>query len=349
MILKKKQIKMNHQGYEVSAAQHMKNSRPKPSPTSSTVSTQHSSSSKKSRPTNSSATRGKSRAASGSGGRKGAGGGGGSKQSAKRRARERAMTQQQRDARKKQSIFGGIVTGLVIIGCLFCIWKFALGSPTTADEWKDGFDHAVNNTKENIGKIGDVLGSLDGLDFGGFFQDDPWAGNTTVTLWKEKFINRDAGGLTLTLLNVLDDDWQKEFETAVADWSESDALTLTVERGKVDNSCTRKEGAMVVCNANFGETGWVGINENSVETGSNRITSSVAKMNEYYLRNANFYHRRFTMCHEIGHGFGLPHTDENPYNKNQGNCMGEYPYKCDCRVNIGLFSHENIVSITFPN
>jgi hypothetical protein len=44
-------------------------------------------------------------------------------------------------------------------------------------------------------------------------------------------------------------------------------------------------------------------------------------MNEYYLRNANFYHRRFTMCHEIGHGYGLPHTDENPYNKNQGNCL----------------------------
>lgn len=44
-------------------------------------------------------------------------------------------------------------------------------------------------------------------------------------------------------------------------------------------------------------------------------------MNEYYLRNANFYHRRFTMCHELGHGFGLPHTDENPYNKNLGNCL----------------------------
>jgi hypothetical protein len=32
------------------------------------------------------------------------------------------------------------------------------------------------------------------------------------------------------------------------------------------------------------------------------IQSSVAKMNEYYLRNANYDHRRFTMCHEIGHG-----------------------------------------------
>jgi hypothetical protein len=52
-----------------------------------------------------------------------------------------------------------------------------------------------------------------------------------------------------------------------------------------------------------------------------RVISSVAQMNEYYLNNANFEHRRFTMCHEIGHGFGLPHTDENPYNKNLGNCL----------------------------
>lgn len=76
---------------------------------------------------------------------------------------------------------------------------------------------------------------------------------------------------------------------------------------------------MVVCNANFGATGWVGINENQIIGG--RIVSSVAKMNEYYLRNGGYDHRRFTMCHEIGHGLGLPHTDEDPYNRNLGDCL----------------------------
>jgi hypothetical protein len=46
---------------------------------------------------------------------------------------------------------------------------------------------------------------------------------------------------------------------------------------------------MVVCNANFGETGWVGINEN--ELAGDVIMSSVAKMNEFYLRNAEYDHR----------------------------------------------------------
>jgi len=104
----------------------------------------------------------------------------------------------------------------------------------------------------------------------------------------------------LTLRNALDDTWQDAFEAAVADWRESDALVLTTERVEVDHTCTPVDGVMVVCNANFGATGWVGINENTI-TGK-VITGSVAKMNEYYLRNANDAHRQFTMCHEVGHG-----------------------------------------------
>jgi hypothetical protein len=51
------------------------------------------------------------------------------------------------------------------------------------------------------------------------------------------------------------------------------------------------------------------------------IVTSVAKMNEYYLYNAEYANRQYTMCHEIGHGFGLPHTDENMHNSDMGNCL----------------------------
>merc|ERR1712183_488070 len=43
--------------------------------------------------------------------------------------------------------------------------------------------------------------------------------------------------------------------------------------------------------------------------------------NEYYLHNADIYKRQYTMCHEIGHGFGLPHTDEQFDNADLGNCL----------------------------
>ncbi len=44
-------------------------------------------------------------------------------------------------------------------------------------------------------------------------------------------------------------------------------------------------------------------------------------MNEHYLLNADYDERLYTMCHEMGHGYGLPHTDENFNNKDQGNCL----------------------------
>jgi hypothetical protein len=51
------------------------------------------------------------------------------------------------------------------------------------------------------------------------------------------------------------------------------------------------------------------------------IIASSAKMNDYYLSGNNRAQKQYTMCHEIGHGFGLPHTDENFYNADSGECM----------------------------
>ena len=195
---------------------------------------------------------------------------GGPKQTAKKRAMQRSMTPEQIAAKKRQSIIGGITTGIVVIGCGVAIWYFALGAPTTVEGLKEGFGNAVNNTKTKIDNIGDVLDNLDGIDWGGFFRDDPWAGNTTVTLWNEKYIKRDNGGLHLTIVNSLAQSWQKEFEAAISDWSQSDALTLDIEVLPVDEAwpndkkCARQGGKQVVCDGNFGETGWVGIVSHSL-------------------------------------------------------------------------------------
>ena len=78
---------------------------------------------------------------------------------------------------------------------------------------------------------------------------------------------------------------------------------------------------MKVCNGDYGDTGWRGINE-LILTDKNQIVSSVAKMNEYYLTSStSALDKQYTMCHEIGHGFGLPHTDENFMNSPLGDCL----------------------------
>jgi len=77
----------------------------------------------------------------------------------------------------------------------------------------------------------------------------------------------------------------------------------------------------IYLSGNYGETGWLGINEVLKTVPAGIIQSSVAKMNEHYLLNADYDERLYTMCHELGHGYGLPHTDENFNNKDLGNCL----------------------------
>lgn len=190
--------------------------------------------------------------------------------------------------KKKRRIVAALVTTAAVGGAGFAVWKYALGSPTTTAEALQGLGDFTNVLKDG----------LKGLDFGGLFGNDPSAGDANVYTWRSDYIQPNNGGLHLTLLNALDDTWQDEFYDATSDWQASPALSLEIDRVDVDYECNRVDGVMVVCNANFGETGWVGINQNEIK--HHVIVSSVTKMNEFYLRNAEYEHRRYTMCHEVG-------------------------------------------------
>lgn len=148
--------------------------------------------------------------------------------------------------------------------------------------------------------------NLSSFDFGDFYDNDPFLSDNSTNSWPTS----GTGGLDLEILNALDDTWQSEFNLAIDDWENGnpDALTLTVSQGEVDYTCSKVDGLQKVCSGNFGDTGWLGINVIMKLTSNGEIQSSVAKMNEYYLRNAENAKRQYTMCHEIGHGFGLPHT-----------------------------------------
>jgi hypothetical protein len=210
-------------------------------------------------------------------------------------------------------IFKSFFTILIIGMAGYLTWKFGLDSPTSWSETKDAAQDMIQNVGDKLAEwdlanFTDVLDGLDDINFGDLFGGDPMLGDNVTIPWENDFVDPSNGGLQLTIQNALDDTWQSEFELAISDWQESDALVLTTERVAVDYNCNPIDGVMVVCNANFGATGWVGINENSIMR--NTIVGSVAKMNEYYLRNADFNHRRFTMCHEIGHG-KIPTTFPN--------------------------------------
>jgi predicted Zn-dependent protease len=154
-----------------------------------------------------------------------------------------------------------------------------------------------------------------------FKKEDPFSGLNETKVWRN-----NQNGLPITIINALDKSWYTYFNIAVLQWDAGipDALTINTKISRLSNDteCEPVTNHIKVCNDNYGETNWKGVNQvYSDENGF--IISSVALMNEYYLSSEDLFNddKQYTMCHEIGHGFGLPHSDEIFMNRDRLNCM----------------------------
>ena len=83
---------------------------------------------------------------------------------------------------------------------------------------------------------------------------------------------------------------------------------------------------MEVCNASYGNTGWLGVAQIWI-TGGTHITQGTVKNNDYYFGSSSYqYNNKAEMlhviCQEIGHTFGLDHQDESGISLNT--CMDYY-------------------------
>mmetsp|Transcript_3876 Transcript_3876/g.8667 ORF Transcript_3876/g.8667 Transcript_3876/m.8667 type:complete len:652 (-) Transcript_3876:141-2096(-) len=163
-------------------------------------------------------------------------------------------------------------------------------------------------------------------------------------------------GLTLQVLNNLDAEshWNEFFEAAVSDWDngDPDAVTLYVRQGgDYDPECRAIRRAMKVCNGNYGPTDWRGVNQILLQ--DEYIITSLAKMNDYYLEGTTKAQKQYTMCHELGHGLGLGHTDENFHNRDLGNCMdyterpqnNMHPDESNFETLVGLYGNVDGTSV----
>jgi hypothetical protein len=77
-----------------------------------------------------------------------------------------------------------------------------------------------------------------------------------------------------------------------------------------------------VCNRKYGFNGWLGVA--GIWASGNHITQGYVKLNDSYFNTASYNTaawRRMVTCQELGHTFGLGHTDETFNNANQGTCM----------------------------
>jgi hypothetical protein len=160
---------------------------------------------------------------------------------------------------------------------------------------------------------------------------------------------RTANPFTVKLGDNVNSNWDAYLNQASSDWSKSTVLDTTVVAGSTrPRTCKATSGRVEVCNASYGQTGWLGIASISV-TGGVHITQGTVKLNDTYFSGS--YNtpawRALVTCQEIGHTFGLDHQDEDFNNPNLGTCMdytndpstNQHPNQHDYDELVTIYSH----------
>jgi len=142
--------------------------------------------------------------------------------------------------------------------------------------------------------------------------------------WGNYHWPRSANPLTLNVGNNLSAEYQASFLQAIADWNLSSVINLVPVTGRSSriSDCAGASGVMEVCDANYGNTQWVGIA--SISSNGSHITAARIRLNRTYLSKPQYQTeawKMLVMCQEIGHGFGLDHQDEGQSNPTLHTCM----------------------------
>lgn len=145
--------------------------------------------------------------------------------------------------------------------------------------------------------------------------------------WGNYHWARTSNPFTLKIVDSVTTGWNPYLGTTSSDWSASTVLDTTIAAGD-DSNATRKRCPAVlgkdrVCNAAYGNNGWLGLAQIWVYS-DNHIAQGVVKVNDTYFNTSTYNApawRNLVMCQEVGHTLGLAHQDETFNNANLGTCM----------------------------
>jgi hypothetical protein len=149
--------------------------------------------------------------------------------------------------------------------------------------------------------------------------------------------------------------WDSYLRTAVADWNRSTRINSALTTGQSSPStCAPRAGRIEVCNAAYGNTGWLGIAQVWLSA-DGHISQGTSKMNDTYYAQAQYNTpawRAAVMCQEIGHDYGLAHQDENFSTDATNSCMeytnipagNEHPDQHDYDQIASIYSHVHAAS-----
>jgi hypothetical protein len=193
-----------------------------------------------------------------------------------------------------------------------------------------------------------------------------WANNT----WGCYHWARSSNPVQLNIGDNVNSTWDGHLDVAIADWNSSAVLALTeVAGGTRPKNCRPTSGRIEVCNARYGNSGWLGIAQ--IWVNGCHITQATTKVNDYYFDQPQYNSpawRQFVMCQEVGHDFGLDHQDETFDNPNLGSCMdytndpdggpggasnndpsNEHPDSHDYQTLSSIYSHTDSAATASPS
>ena len=167
--------------------------------------------------------------------------------------------------------------------------------------------------------------------------------------WGNYHWARTANPFTLSVGDNVGGAWDPYLDGAIADWTSSSVLNLARSGGAASSkNCRPPAGRVEVCNASYGNNGWLGIAQ--IWASGSHITQGSVRVNDFYFSQARYNTpawRAMVMCQEVGHTLGLGHQDESTTNTNLGTCMdytsspssNQHPNQHDYNMLEQIYTH----------
>ena len=163
--------------------------------------------------------------------------------------------------------------------------------------------------------------------------------------------------------------WPTYASRVMSDWNASAVIESPWSYGSISSPkrCTSTTGQIEVCNATYGQNGWLGIAGISLSGG--HIIKGYTKLNDTYYNTAKYNTpawRRMVFCQEVGHDYGLGHVNETFTDPNTGSCMdytndpsgtagtngtlsNEYPNSHDYQMLSSIYGHTDSATLVFDD
>ena len=198
--------------------------------------------------------------------------------------------------------------------------------------------------------------------------------------WNNYHWQKGSGALTVPVGDNVDAKWDNYLRQAMNGGTDTNGangdgwndvtgiIASSVVAGATNaKNCKAVPGTIQVCNSRYGQTQWLGIA--SIWLSNGHISQGTTKLNDTYFNTAKYNTpawRRLVTCQEIGHDYGLGHTNEIFTNRNDGTCMdytnapsggvlngfdygpaNEYINSHDAQMLASIYDHSEVAATNF--